>query len=102
MISAAYGSVENALARAFGIAFGRGIGADLISGNGTSAPQGALTGAANSGVTTGSNSALTLADFTAIFFSVNPVYRESNKCAWVMADATYDSCITRLTARNAR
>jgi len=85
----AYGSTEAAMARALGIGMGRGVGADLISGDGSTGPQGALTGAANSGYTTASPSELTLDDLTAIFFSVNPIYRESIKCAWLMADATY-------------
>lgn len=85
----AYGSTDAAMARAFGVAFGRGVGADLVTGDGTTGPQGILTGAANSGVTTAAAGALSQGDFVNIFFSVNKVYRDAPKAAWLMADATY-------------
>ena len=87
--SAAYGNAENALARAFGVAFGRGVSADLVIGDGSTGPQGVLTGAADSGVTTAAAGALSQGDFVNIFFSVNRAYREAPKAAWLMADATY-------------
>ncbi|MGH9636281.1 MAG: phage major capsid protein, partial [Candidatus Angelobacter sp.] len=40
----AYGDAQAALGRAFGVAFGRGIGVDLITGDGSTGPQGVLTG----------------------------------------------------------
>lgn len=85
----AYGDAQAALGRAFGVAFGRGIGVDLITGDGTTGPQGVLTGAANSGVTTTAAGSLVPADFTNIYFSVNKIYREAPKAGWLMADATY-------------
>jgi HK97 family phage major capsid protein len=85
----AYGNPQDALARAFGFAFGRGVGADLITGDGTTGPQGILTAAANSGVTTAVAGALSQGDFVNIFFSVNKAYRDAPKAAWLMADATY-------------
>jgi HK97 family phage major capsid protein len=84
----AYGDTDAALARAFGVGFGRGVSADLVNGDGVTGPQGILTGAANSGVTTGAAGVLSLTDFTNIFFSVNKIYRESPKAAWLVADAT--------------
>jgi HK97 family phage major capsid protein len=85
----AYGSMQDALGRAFGIAFGRGIGVDLVTGDGSTGPQGILTGAANSGVTTTAAGVLAPADFTNIYFSINKIYREARKAGWLMADATY-------------
>jgi HK97 family phage major capsid protein len=85
----AYGDAQAAIGRAFGVAFGRGIGVDLITGDGSTGPQGILTGAANSGVTTTAAGALSPADFTNIYFSVNKIYREAPKAGWLMADATY-------------
>lgn len=78
--SQAYGSAEAAMARAFGVAFGRGVGVDTITGDGATGPQGALTGAVDSGVTTAVADVLMLDDFTNIFFSVNKIYREGPKC----------------------
>ncbi len=85
---AAFDSAMATFGRAFGIGFARGIGADLVNGDGSSAPQGVLTGAANSGVTTAGAGVLALSDFTDIFFSVNKIYRDSERCAWLMNDAT--------------
>jgi HK97 family phage major capsid protein len=85
----AYGSTDAAMARAFGVAFGRGVGADLVTGDGSTGPQGILTGAANSGVTTAAAGVLSQGDFVNVFFAVNRVYREAPKCGWLMADATH-------------
>jgi HK97 family phage major capsid protein len=87
--SKAYGTAQAALARAFGVAFGRGVSTDLVIGDGTTGPQGILTGAANSGVTTTAAGSLVPADFTNVYFSVNKIYREAPKAGWLMADATY-------------
>jgi HK97 family phage major capsid protein len=87
--SKAYGTAQAALARAFGVAFGRGVSTDLVTGDGTTGPQGILTGAANSGVTTTAAGSLVPADFTNVYFSVNKIYREAPKAGWLMADATY-------------
>jgi HK97 family phage major capsid protein len=70
-------------------AFRVGIGAALVNGTGSGQPQGILTGATNSGVTTSNAGRINLADFTAIYFSLNKAYRSRPKCAWVMNDATY-------------
>ena len=83
----AYGSAENAMGRAFGIAFARGIGADLVNGDGATAPQGVVTGAADSGVTTANAGKVVLDDFVNVFYSVNKAYRESQKAAWLVNDA---------------
>ena len=90
--SKAYGDAQAALARAFGVAFGRGVSTDLVTGDGTTGPQGVLTGAANSGVTTTAAGSLVPADFTNIYFSVNKIYREAPKAGWLMADADIQAC----------
>jgi HK97 family phage major capsid protein len=86
--SRAYDTAEKALARAIGVAIARGAGADLVNGDGSTGPQGILTGAVDSGVTTAAAGLLSLDDFVNIFFSVNKVYREAPKAAWLVADAT--------------
>jgi HK97 family phage major capsid protein len=87
--SKAYGSAEMALARALGVAFGRGVSSDLVVGDGVTGPQGALTGAVSSGFTSAAAGVLSLGDFNNVFYSVNPAYRNAPKAAWIMADATH-------------
>jgi len=82
------------MARAYGVGFARGIGKQLVTGTGVGQPQGLLTGAANSGYTTVTASVagttpLKYNDISAIYNSVDRVYRASKKCAWVMNDVTY-------------
>jgi HK97 family phage major capsid protein len=86
---AAYGRAQSAFARAFSIGFARGIGKDLVTGSGVNQPQGILTGAANSSVSNATAGKLVLTDLTAIYFSVNKIYRSSSKCAWLMDDTAY-------------
>ncbi len=76
---------------AFPIALARGMGKDLVNGTGSGQPQGLLSGAANSGYTTLSSSSLSVADFNAIYFSVDRAYRASSRCRWVMNDTTYQA-----------
>jgi HK97 family phage major capsid protein len=83
----AFDSAMAAMGRSFGIGFARGIGADLVNGDGANAPQGIVTGAADSGVTTANQGKLVLGDFTNVFYSVNKAYRESDKAAWLVNDA---------------
>jgi HK97 family phage major capsid protein len=85
------------VAKAFAIGFARGVGTDLTVGSGINEiPQGLLTGAVNCGVTVGtgngtgfSSPVVTNDDLLDVYFSVNRVYRQSPKCAWVMSDASY-------------
>ncbi len=74
---------------AYAVGFARGIGADLVLGNGTTAPQGALVGAGASAYTTAAAGVLSLNDFEAVYFKVNRFHRNSPKCAWLMNDAAY-------------
>ena len=94
------------IGEAYKVAFARGIGQDLVIGNGTSAPQGLLTAAVNSGVTlstgfTGHNSNTENDQFQAAYFSVDAAYREAPKCAWAMSDPTYQ-WIRKLTDSQGR
>jgi HK97 family phage major capsid protein len=86
----AYTSVMNLMARAYGVAFARGIGAAVAAK--------LVAGAANSGFRTANIGKLVLPDFTSIYFALNRVYRASPKCAWVMNDATYQ--LVRAAADN--
>lgn len=79
---------------AFGIAFARGIGADLVTGDGVTGPQGILNAAVDSGVTLDPTvpaeyTTATNVDFQPAYFSVDAAYRASDKCAWAMNDKTY-------------
>lgn len=74
---------------AYVLAFAKGIGADLVTGNGTTAPQGLVTGAADSGLTTAGAAAIDYTDIENIYFSVNSVYRNAPKCAWAFNDTIY-------------
>ena len=85
----AYGSAMAAMGRACGIALARGMGQDLVAGNGSTAPAGILTGAADSGVTTANAGKIVLEDFTSVFYTVNPVYRNSPKAAWLVSDSVH-------------
>lgn len=82
----AFDSAMAAMGRAFGIGFARGIGADLVNGDGATGPQGIVPGAADSGVTTTNQGKLVLGDFTNVFYAVNKAYRESDKAAWLVND----------------
>jgi HK97 family phage major capsid protein len=85
----AFEPLSETLKEAFSVGFAQGIGADLISGNGTTTPQGILTAATDSTITTASPTAITAAELTNIYFSLPRVHRNNPKCAWVMSDAVY-------------
>jgi HK97 family phage major capsid protein len=85
---AVFSAALDAMSRAFGVGFSRGIGADLVNGNGSDDPSGILNGL-SSVYTTANNGKVVLDDITAVYFSVNRIYRASKKCAWLMNDAAY-------------
>lgn len=85
----AFDSALAAMGRAFGIGFARGIGFDLINGNGSSAPAGILSNL-TAKVTTLNNGKIVADDIHNVFFAVNRIYRASKKCAWLMNDAAYE------------
>lgn len=86
-------SVWSILSQAFAVGIARGAGADLVNGNGTTAPQGILTAAANSGVTSTVSGVWSGTDLAAVYASVNRAYRVSPKCAWLMNDTTYQQIL---------
>lgn len=79
---------------AFAIGFARGIGKDLVNGNGTNQPGGLVAGVAASGIvlnhTIVAGSSVTTNDaFQGAYFSVNRIYRASKSCCWIMNDDVY-------------
>lgn len=91
----AFESIMSLMGNAYSIAFARGIGAALATGNGTTAPQGVLTGCGASVYTTANSGKLVEADFNAVYFKVDRFHRNAPKCAWLMNDVAYQQ------ARNA-
>lgn len=68
---------------------GRGQNAFFTTGTGTGQPQGALIGA-SLGVTlpTGNTTSVTYAGLVSLYQSLDPAYRSSPRCAWMMNDNT--------------
>lgn len=85
----AFAPMIDLMSDAFSVGFARGIGADLVVGDGTTAPQGVINGAGASVYTTAATGVLALNDFENVYFKVNRFYRASKKCAWLMNDAAY-------------
>jgi HK97 family phage major capsid protein len=78
------------MARAYGVGFGRGIGAALINGDGSTGPTGILHGLSSAyTTTTAGGNKIVADDITAVYFSVNAIHRAAPKCAWLMNDAAY-------------
>jgi HK97 family phage major capsid protein len=75
--------------RCAAVGMARGIGVDLVSGNGTTAPQGVYTGAANSGHSQLGSDVISYLDIENNYFAVDRFYRASPKCAWLMGDDIY-------------
>jgi HK97 family phage major capsid protein len=80
--------VQTILGQVFAVSMARGVGADLIGGNGTSAPQGILT-AATLGATSASSGVVVAVDIESVYFSLNRISRNSPSCRWLMNDKTY-------------
>ena len=84
--------VLNQFATAMAVGFARGVGADLITGSGSSKPQGIVVGCTNSGIVTASTGGVVgLNDIENVYFSVDNIHRNAPKCAWVMNDKTYQA-----------
>lgn len=80
---------------AYMIAFARGIGEDLVTGNGTTAPQGILTAAVDSGVSLDPRITVDISNtlndaFQNAYFALNRWHRANPKCFWAMNDKTYE------------
>jgi HK97 family phage major capsid protein len=80
--------VQTILGQVFGVAMARGVGADLINGNGTTAPQGLLT-AASLGATSAVSGVVSAVDIESVYYSLNRISRNSPACRWLMNDKTY-------------
>lgn len=96
----AFESIIDVFTRAFSVGLARGIGSDLVNGNGTTAPQGLLTAAANSGITSAVSGVWSGIDLAAVYGSLNRAYRVSPKCAWLMHDTTYQQIVALKDANN--
>jgi HK97 family phage major capsid protein len=79
--------ISSYVSRKIGERLARTLERDMFLGNGTTAPQGLYTATIATGETGYSNN-LTPLDLNNLYRSVNPRYRASPKCAWVMNDAT--------------
>jgi hypothetical protein len=89
------------LAKALGLRLARGISPSLISTLLASADLGATAnGDPNTSGATGANS-IGYADLISLRTSVNPAYRASGKCGWLMNDDTL-AALDSLTDKNGR
>lgn len=79
-------NVEAEIRRLMAVRFGRGVGAALTTGTGSSQPSGIVTGA-SAGVT-GAASAITFDNLIDLQHSVDPAYRVSPNAAFMFNDAT--------------
>lgn len=79
--------IEGFLGLRFGERLGRIWNTDLTVGTGASQPQGMVTGA-TSGVTTASATAITYDELVDLEHSVDPAYRDPDRCRLMLADAT--------------
>jgi len=68
--------VSSIITEAYEVGFSQGIGADLISGNGTTAPQGLLTAATDSTIVTASNTAILSDEIESIYFKLPKIHRK--------------------------
>lgn len=77
------------IARQAGRACGNALGADLVTGNGSSKPSG-IVQTATTGVTggTGVTGKFTADNLIDLMFSVIAPYRNSRPCGWIMKDTT--------------
>jgi HK97 family phage major capsid protein len=86
-------SISEIMTQAFTVGMARGIGADMINGDGSTAPLGLLNAAGDSGVTTQTTGVISADDIKAIYFSLNRAYRVSPKCAWIMNETLYKNIL---------
>lgn len=98
MAQDSYEDVTEILSQVFGISIARGVGADLVNGDGVNAPQGILT-AASLGATSAAAGVIAATDLEAVYKSLNRAYRIN--ASWLMNDNTYLS-VRGLTDSNGR
>ena len=80
-------NMESLLADLFGERLGRGINADLTTGDGSAKPNGVVT-AATSGLTAAAGAAVTRAELVQLIHSVDPAYRMGPKAGFMFNDQT--------------
>jgi HK97 family phage major capsid protein len=82
--------VESIVLRALATRIARGQNRKFTTGTGTGQPQGVIT-AASVGYTapTGNTTSLSYDFFQELYHSVDPAYRASASCAWMMNDKTW-------------
>lgn len=79
--------LDSFIARKFGQRLGRITSKHYATGTGTNQPHGLMT-SANTGHTGSSATEITYADWLRLKHSVDPAYRSSRGCRWVMNDKT--------------
>ena len=79
--------LDSFIARKFGQRLGRITSKHYATGTGTNQPHGLMT-SANSGHTGSSATEISYADWLRLKHSVDPAYRASRGCRWVMNDKT--------------
>lgn len=86
------------IARAMAVGFARGVGKEIIIGNGTTQALGLFTSLGPATVTIGTGvedvggqsfANITYKDLTNLYFSLNRVYRAQPRCAWLCNDSVY-------------
>ncbi len=85
----AFRDTMSLLAEAYGVAFARGMGRQLVNGTGVNQPQGIAQFVPSSGISNATPGTIVLNDLTKIYFSINRVWRARPSCAWLMSDSVY-------------
>lgn len=80
--------VIDQLSLGLGVSLARGIGYDLAVGDGSTGPQG-IVNAPDCGFTQAAQGVVTDVDLDNVFYAVDPFYRNSPKCAWLVTDAVH-------------
>ena len=80
-------ALDSFIARKFGQRLGRITSKHYATGTGTSQPHGLMT-TATVGHTSSNGTEITYADWLKLKHSVDPAYRNSRNCRWVMNDKT--------------
>ena len=80
--------LESMVAELLGERLGRGINTALTTGTGSSQPQGIVTGGTDYGTRLSKTAAPTVAELHDLYTDLDPAYRMSPNCAWMMHDDT--------------
>lgn len=82
---------ESFIGRQIGIRIGRALAAHLATGTGTGQPKGIAGSAGFATGKTGANgqtTSVTFDDLVDLIHSIDPAYRQSGTCKWVLADSS--------------